>query len=73
MPLERKRLQGRGGRRSGRREKRGAAFADRPGDGRRGIEIGIAEPEGNRISEATAKVVMPNAVYRAWREANIGG
>jgi hypothetical protein len=35
--------------------------------------IGIAEPDGHAVSEATAKVVAPDAVYRARWEANIGG
>ncbi|CRI64725.1 putative Hydroxyacyl-thioester dehydratase type 2, mitochondrial [Thiocapsa sp. KS1] len=37
------------------------------------MQIGIADPEGNRISEATAKVVAPDAAYRAWWETNIDG
>lgn len=37
------------------------------------MQIGIADPEGNRVSEATAKVVPPDAAYRAWWEENIGG
>jgi hypothetical protein len=37
------------------------------------MRIGIADPEGNRVSEATAKVVAPDAAYRAWWEANIAG
>jgi hypothetical protein len=37
------------------------------------MRIGIADPEGTRIGEATAKVVPPDATYRAWWEANIGG
>jgi hypothetical protein len=35
------------------------------------MQIAMADPEGNRIGEATAKVVAPDAAYRAWWEANI--
>jgi hypothetical protein len=37
------------------------------------MESSSAEPECRPVSKATAKVVAPDAVYRARREANIGG
>lgn len=37
------------------------------------MSIGIADPDGNRISEATAKLVPPDETYRAWWAEHLGG
>jgi acyl dehydratase len=35
------------------------------------MKIEVADPQGNRISEATAKVVPPDDAYREWWKAHI--
>jgi acyl dehydratase len=35
------------------------------------MNIAVADPDGNRVSQATAKLVPPDEAYRAWWSENI--